>query len=115
MNKITAINPDPDQHDEIRLAFEAFHAENPHVYEWFDHFTREMIRKGCKRGSASLVAERIRWETTVETVGDPLKINNNYRCLYARLWMERNPEYEGFFKTRVRHGTTANSTPFPSP
>jgi hypothetical protein len=81
--------------------FEAFHAENPHVYQLFERFTFEAISAGRKRFSARTVAERIRWYTSVET-RDPagFKLNNNWAPFYARLFHERWPAYDGLFELR---------------
>lgn len=99
---------DTELTDQIQIDFERFNRENPDVYRQFDRFARRMIEKGCAVGSAYLIFERIRWETVVETRGEPVKLNNNYRPLYARLWMERNPDHAGFFRTRVRRAHTSN-------
>jgi hypothetical protein len=95
--------------DKIQTDFENFHNSNPEVYKLFDRFTKQMIEAGHTTGAGKLVTERIRWETSVMTVGEPVKINNNYTSRYARLWEERNPQYEGFFRKRVLHTTSANS------
>jgi len=88
--------------DQIQKNFEKFHRQNPYVYVLFDRFTRRMINVGLKNGSAALVTERIRWETAVETVTEqPVKLNNNYKARYARMWMNDHPEYPNYFRTRV--------------
>lgn len=99
--------------DRIAIDFEAFNIENPRVYELFDRFTRELIRAGREHGSAGLIAERIRWETTIDfdrSKQPPLKLNNNYWALYARLWESNNPQYKGFFHKRERRSVTVSST-----
>ena len=53
--------------------------------------------------------ERIRWETAIQTSDPHLKINNNHRAYYARLWMKRNPEHKGFFRTRVVAGSMGDT------
>ncbi len=85
--------------------FEAYDKENPKVYEAFRKFAFQLREAGRKRASASLIFERIRWETAVS--GNPeeglpaLKLNNNYRAFYARKLAEESPIYfENFFETR---------------
>ena len=96
--------------DRIQANFEKFHAANPRVFELWGRFTLQMIRAGFKRGSASLVAERIRWETGIATTSDPpVQLNNNYRSRYARLWMRKNPTWAGFFRTRELAAGSADS------
>ena len=93
---------------EIDTHFRAFHRDNPSVFRLFCKFTLEVISRGFMHYSAKGVLERVRWETSLETVdpgafepeGRPLKINNNYSSRYARLFMQKYPQYEGFFRTR---------------
>ena len=88
--------------DKIQRNFEKFHRQNPHVYVLFNKFAYRMIYAGLKNGSARLIIERIRWETAVETISDqPVKINNNYTPRYARLWMNDNPSFPDYFRTRA--------------
>lgn len=96
--------------DQIQINFEAFHAENPHVYGLFCKFTGQMLSRGLKHGGAQLIIERIRWETTVVTTSfPPVKINNNYGGRYARLWMHEHPHYKGFFRTRELLASSVDS------
>jgi aspartyl aminopeptidase len=81
--------------------FIKFDNENPKVYEMFVHFASELIDKGYKNLSTSLITERIRWEVKLFTVSDDqFKINNNHRAFYARKFMEDFPEYNGYFRIR---------------
>lgn len=72
---------------ELEIAFAAFDDANPEVWELFRRFAAEAIEAGHVRLSASLIIERIRWETTVvTTTADVLKLNNNFTAYYARKW-----------------------------
>jgi len=92
----------------LRVAFEAFHAENPYFYKMFAHYTREMIDAGHRNLSARLIFHHIRWMTKMRKPIDPedtspfgpFKVNNNYSPFYARMFMDDYPEYDGFFRTR---------------
>lgn len=85
-----------------RLAAKAleYHAANPRVYDLFESFTIELVCAGRRHYSAKAIFERIRWHYDVETTGDEFKLNNNYPAYYARWFMDRHPEHEGFFHTR---------------
>jgi hypothetical protein len=86
----------------LRLEFEAYDHDNPAVWDLFVRFTRQALAAGHRRLSVSLVVERIRWETMVDTQSsDGLKINNNHRAYYARKFHETFPEHAGFFRTRT--------------
>lgn len=81
--------------------FNQYHRDNPQVYELFKYFTRMAIKRGHNRLSAWMIANRIRWETSIETFSvDEYKISNDYIALYARMFMRDHPEYDGFFKTK---------------
>jgi hypothetical protein len=77
-----------------------WHRSNPQVYELFKEFTFQAIRRGHRRLSAWLVVNRIRWETAVETSGGDFKISNDFIAYYARLFMDENPDFRGFFRTK---------------
>jgi hypothetical protein len=82
----------------IEPAFERFHAENPHVYELFKQFARQVV--GFDHYGMKSLFERVRWHLDVETRNeDGLKLNNNYTAYYARL-LNREPGMAGFFRTR---------------
>jgi hypothetical protein len=81
--------------------FNQYHRDNPQVYELFKRFTFMAIKRGHNRLSAWMIANRIRWETSIETFSvDEYKISNDYIALYARMFMRDHPEYDGFFKTK---------------
>jgi len=80
--------------------FLVFHATNPHVYDKFVELARLAKRRGYHRWSANGIFERLRWFYAFETVGDPFKLNNNFRAYYARLAMGREPDLQGFFAVR---------------
>ena len=66
----------------------------------FNDFTFQAISNGHKRLSAWMIANRIRWETQIETVNDDYKISNDYIALYSRKFMKDYPQYDGFFKIK---------------
>jgi hypothetical protein len=82
--------------------FELFHAANPHVYEMFVHFMKELLRRGHRRISPNFIVDRIRWEMMAPTIatpgsgwhvaaGKPFKINDHFASRYARLVIKRHP------------------------
>lgn len=76
-----------------------WHRKNPHVYQMFERFAFEAIRKGHEHLSAWLIVNRIRWESTVVTKGEDFNVSNDFIAYYARLFHALNPEHAGFFKT----------------
>lgn len=84
----------------LKQKFLDFDKENPEVYEMFCRFSFQAMQRGHKRLSAWMVANRIRWETSIETTGSDFKLSNDFIALYARKFMEDHPQHEGFFKTK---------------
>ena len=77
-----------------------WHKSNPHVYELFKKFTFEAINKGHVRFSHWLIMNRIRWETSINTIGDEFKIRNDFIAYYARLFMHEFPDHNEIFSTK---------------
>lgn len=101
--------------DEIDEQAEAFHQKYPMVSVLFVKFTNEVISRGFSHYSVNAIFERIRWETDQADVDgkSTFKLNNNYRAWYARKFMERYPEHEGFFRTRTRISKEQVATDLP--
>lgn len=57
-------------------------------------------RKGYQRWSMDAAFHVLRWETTLTTGSDGLKVNNNFSAFAARDLMRTYPELEGFFQLR---------------
>ena len=77
--------------------FKQFHVDNPLVYDLFKRFADEAKSSGRQRFSHWMIANRIRWYTSVETHGSEYKLSNDFISLYARLLVYHCPEFEGFF------------------
>lgn len=96
--------------DELEKAAQNFHLSNPNVWVLFVRFTREMTERGFSNYSSKAIFERIRWET--DTVGEDgkstFKVNNNHQPYYARWYMNRFAEHNGFF--RIRKLTSKNES-----
>lgn len=92
---------------EYRLgqSFERFHRANPDVYETLVRLARRWRTRHPEQPCGiGMLYEVARWTIAFRTVGEPLKLNNNYRAFYARLIMEREPDLAGLFHTRRQRG-----------
>ena len=89
------------QSDPVRTAFDKFHADNPHVYEWFKRNALALQARGRTHYSARTMLHAFRFHTDMTTTDDTFKINNNWSPWYARMLMEDEPTLEGFFETRT--------------
>ena len=87
-----------------RRTFADFHRANPQVFRLFRQFAGQ-LRKTQDRGSAEQVWQRIRWEVrmwTDEQFSGRFKLDNRYRSQYARLLVEVDPSFKGWFRFRKR-------------
>ena len=94
---------EPDYAPELTIAerFALFHEANPHVAKALESLAGQWLRRH-KRASMKALFERLRWESGLQTHGEAYKLNNNYTAHYARLLIERRPEWADAFETRVR-------------
>ena len=79
---------------------EAYHKENPQIYQEFKRFTFQVINAGRKKFASQTVIQRIRWYTTIEAKDKNFKINNNISSLYSRLFEQEHPEHKNLFAKR---------------
>jgi len=87
--------------DQIFDAFKVFHRANPEIWVLFQKYSLQIIDRGLKSYGSAAVFERIRWHISVETSGK-VKLNNNFRAYYARMFAVKYPEYSHFFRNRKR-------------
>jgi hypothetical protein len=80
--------------------FKDWNNENPQVYDLFLKYSLEAKKSGRKRFSGWMIANRIRWYTTIETTGNDFKLSNDFIALFTRLVIFKNPEFEGFFQLK---------------
>jgi len=81
-------------------SFEAFHSENPHVYDALVALALDMRRRGMKRVSVDFVYQVARWEVIKSTGDIEYKLNDHHRAFYARLIMVNEPELVDIFELR---------------
>lgn len=83
--------------------FADFHRANPDVFRLFRQFAIQLRICQPERGSAEQVWQRIRWEVrmwTDEQFSGRFKLDNRYRSQYARLLVEVDPSFTGWFRFR---------------
>lgn len=88
---------------DLDAEFAKFHHDNPHVFDLFRRFANEVRAAGHMHYSAEAIMQRIRWHCTVETKSDDgFKLNDHHRARYARLLVESDGSFAGFFEFRKR-------------
>ena len=106
------------RHEEMREQCIAFHNKHPEIWDLFVHFSYQMINRGFKNYSAKAIFERIRWEKDAGGDGVTVfKVGNNHPAFYARAFMKKYPQHEGFFRLRKQtsEGKPATYMPEISP
>lgn len=93
---------EPDYTPEATLAerFAAFHRANPHVADALEHLAEQWLAAGHSRVGMKALVERLRWESGIRTVGGAYRINNSHVSFYARLLVERRPEWADAIEMR---------------
>ena len=80
-----------------------FHRANPEVYTLLLRKARQARAKGKTKYSMRAIWEVVRWDlnvTSTDVNQNAFKLNDHYVPHYARLIMDQNPEFEGFFELR---------------
>jgi predicted DsbA family dithiol-disulfide isomerase len=86
------VAPEYAEHLTIAQRFAAFHAANPHVADALELLAEQWLARHQRVGMKALI-ERLRWESGITTAGDAYRLNNTYTAHYARLLIERRPEW----------------------
>lgn len=93
--------PFPTDRQTLTERFEAFHADNPHVYRIMVEQARRWVREtGRHKLGAQMLIERVRWVIAIQTKSDDYRINNDFAAFYARLIMAREADLAGLFDLR---------------
>jgi hypothetical protein len=78
--------------------FLKFHYDHPEVYKEFTTVAKE-TRKYQNQYSAGAILEIVRWHRTIKETGEPIKVRNAYRAMYARLLVQEHPDhFKNFFR-----------------
>lgn len=91
--------PDYAEHLTLAERFAEFHRVNPHVADALEVLAEQWLARHRKVGMKALV-ERLRWESGIRTEGDLWRINNSHVAFYARLLIDRRPEWADCIETR---------------
>lgn len=87
-------------------AFEAFHAEHPHVYARLHTLAMGLVAAGHRRIGVKMLWETLRYHTMLEAPdpsGAGWKLNNSYTSRYARLLLANEPLLADVIETRGLH------------
>ena len=82
--------------------FEEFDRLNPQVLRMLESKAARLIDRGWKRIGIGWLCEVLRYEYAIET-NDPnskFRLNNDFRSRYARLLIEKHPDWSDIIATR---------------
>jgi hypothetical protein len=88
--------------DPVREKYQAFHRDNPHVYDSLVDMARLLKGHGHERYGIAALFETLRYQSAISTndASSPFKLSNDYKPYYARDIMRQNPDLEGFFEIK---------------
>lgn len=92
-----------DPRSPIERRFADFHARNHHILRELERRALALYHRGVTRISIALLWESMRYDALVRSDSRDYRLNNDYRALYARLLIDRNPQLAGVIETRRRH------------
>ena len=81
--------------------FALYDAANPGIWKMFKHFSLQAASKR-KHYSARGIFHQVRWHTMMREKEGEYKLDAGWSSHYARKFMERFPQHEEFFETRIR-------------
>lgn len=82
--------------------FNAFHLENPQVYDRLVGMARQAKKNGHEKLGIGMLFEVLRWELMLETTRpERYNLDNSYRSRMSRLIMQKEPDLAGIFETRT--------------
>lgn len=88
------------QYETIDHRFRAFHTANPWIADELEKLADVEYRHGDGRIGIKYLIEVLRWNYRRATTGQPFRISNDYSSRYARLLVDRRPEFVTLFETR---------------
>lgn len=95
------VQPENDPTLTIQERFEAFHAANPWVLTALESLISDWLAHGHSRVGIKQMFEVIRWRYGRATSDTSFRLNNNWTSRYARLALDRHPEWADAIETRV--------------
>ena len=88
------IEPTYDTEATIAERFAAFHSLNPWVADALETLAADWLAHGNKRVGVKALIEILRWSHGRQTTGDQgFALNNSLTSRYARLLLDRHPEW----------------------
>jgi hypothetical protein len=93
-----AIKPSKPARPSIESRFSAFHAANPHVFAEALRIAREWLARGDRYISVKAIFETMR--TSVVTVSDGYRLNNDYTQIVGRLLIKEEPRLVDVIRLR---------------
>lgn len=84
--------------------YAAFKERHPHILDELHNLCNAAKQAGIIKVGMPHLVEVLRWNAAIKGDKVPYKINNNYRALFSRDLVKRDPSLKGFFEMRKRKG-----------
>ena len=85
---------------QLERRFAEFHQDNPQVFAEFERRCLALAARGLRRVGSKAVWESMRFDSLIQTEGEPWRLNNSYTALMSRLLLWHHPELQGVIETR---------------
>lgn len=79
------------------------------VYEKFEELALTIRGMGFKRYSSDAILHRIRWHYAIERGDRSFRLNDHWTPILARWFLDKHPQYEGFFELRALRQETCDA------
>ncbi|MDY0811432.1 hypothetical protein [Kitasatospora purpeofusca] len=102
VRRVVLPGPQEPRHGTIQERFEQFHDLNPWVLAELERLTAECIEARFSKISLGMLFELVRYSYGRATLSaDDFRLNNDFRSRYARLLIERHPEWAPHIEVRA--------------
>jgi hypothetical protein len=101
--------PEPERPPTLQERFEAFHAQNPHIYQALVELARDAKAQGHTRVGGKALWERLRWRGA-ECHGRAYRLNNSFVAPLVRRIVANEPDLADLFELRARRRRRSQQT-----
>lgn len=84
----------------MKFDFDLWLEDNQHIWEAFEKQALLVSERGFKHYSARTIVHVLRHHSALTETSGEWKINNNVSPYLARKFMQKYPQFKGFFETR---------------
>lgn len=81
--------------------FREYDEKHPEIWAEFEKRSLEAASRGFRKIGAHLIVQVMRWETKIGDKEGNFRLKNDYFPYFARKFLSKHPNLEGFFELRT--------------